>query len=83
MVKNVTGYDLARGFCSSWGTLAVATSFSIKVLPRAAKECTFVLLGLTAQQASEAMSEAMDHPLKSPPRPTCLKAFAPFRKIMP
>ncbi len=59
VVKNVTGYDLARGFCSSWGTLAVAASFSIKVLPRAAKECTLVLLGLTPQEASEAMSEAM------------------------
>ncbi|KZL09919.1 glycolate oxidase subunit GlcE [Pseudovibrio sp. Ad14] len=59
VVKNVTGYDLSRGFCSSWGTLAVATSFSIKVLPRAAKECTFVLLGLTPQEASSAMSEAM------------------------
>ncbi|KZL05481.1 putative FAD-linked oxidoreductase [Pseudovibrio axinellae] len=59
VVKNVTGYDLSRGFCSSWGTLAVATSFSLKVLPRAAKECTLVLWGLTAQEASGAMSEAM------------------------
>ncbi len=59
VVKNVTGYDLSRGFCSSWGTLAVATSFSIKVLPRAAKECTLVLPGLTPQEASVAMSEAM------------------------
>lgn len=59
VVKNVTGYDLSRGFCSSWGTLAVATSFSIKVLPRAAGELTFALIGLTAQQAAEAMSQAM------------------------
>ncbi len=59
VVKNVTGYDLSRGFCSSWGTLSVATSFSLKVLPRAAKECTCVLLGLNPVQATQAMTEAM------------------------
>lgn len=59
VVKNVTGYDLARGFCGSWGTLALATSVTLKVLPRAAKECTLMMFGLTPQQATDAMAQAM------------------------
>ena len=35
MVKNVSGYDLPRALCGSWGTLAILTEITIKVVPKA------------------------------------------------
>ena len=32
-MKNVTGYDVARGLSGSWGTLAVMTEVTFKVVP--------------------------------------------------
>jgi hypothetical protein len=48
VVKNVTGYDLSKGLAGSWGTLAVVTDVTFKVLPAAETETTLVLRGLTA-----------------------------------
>jgi glycolate oxidase FAD binding subunit len=59
VVKNVTGYDLARGLCGSWGTLAVATEITFKILPRAETETTVVILDLTDAEAVALMGEAM------------------------
>lgn len=35
VVKNVSGYDIPRGLCGSWGTLAALTEITIKVVPKA------------------------------------------------
>lgn len=59
VVKNVTGYDLPRALCGSWGTLAVATSMTLKVNPRPETSATFVLNGLSDEDATKAMCAAM------------------------
>ncbi|MBI1621129.1 glycolate oxidase subunit GlcE [Aquamicrobium zhengzhouense] len=59
VVKNVTGYDLSKAMAGSWGTLAVLTDVTFKVMPRPETETTLVLRGLTEEQAAEAMSIAM------------------------
>jgi len=59
VMKNVTGYDLPKLMAGSWGTLAVMTSVTLKVLPRAETETTLLLQGLDDQTAARAMSAAM------------------------
>jgi glycolate oxidase FAD binding subunit len=60
VVKNVTGYDLCKVLAGSWGTLAVMTDVTIKVLPRAETEATVLVLGLDDASAIRAMSTAMN-----------------------
>jgi glycolate oxidase FAD binding subunit len=59
VVKNVTGYDLSKAMAGSWGTLAVVTDLTFKVLPAAETEATLVLRGLSEGEAVAAMAEAM------------------------
>src|SRR5499426_433688 len=59
VVKNVTGYDLCKLMAGSWGTLAVMTEATIKVLPRAETEASVLVLGLDALRAADAMAAAM------------------------
>ncbi|MEM8855707.1 MAG: glycolate oxidase subunit GlcE [Pseudomonadota bacterium] len=59
VVKNVTGYDLSRALCGSWGTLAVATELTIKVLPKPEQQTTLVLTDLAPGEAVVAMSTVM------------------------
>ncbi|MDQ6435205.1 glycolate oxidase subunit GlcE [Mesorhizobium sp. LHD-90] len=59
VVKNVTGYDLSKVMAGSWGTLAVATDVTFKVLPAAETETTLVLPGLYDDAAVAAMALAM------------------------
>jgi glycolate oxidase FAD binding subunit len=62
VVKNVTGYDLAKLMAGSWGTLAVMTEVTIKVLPKPKSEATLLLFGLDEQRAVQAMARAMAAP---------------------
>jgi len=59
VVKNVTGYDLSKGLAGSWGTLAVITDVTFKVLPAAETEMTLAVRGLLDDQAASAMALAM------------------------
>jgi glycolate oxidase FAD binding subunit len=59
VVKNVTGYDLSKLIAGSWGTLAVMTDVTIKVLPRPETEETVIVLGLDDAAAVQTMSAAM------------------------
>lgn len=62
VMKNVTGYDLCRGLSGSWGTLAVMTEVTMKVLPRPEETRTLLIRGLTEEVAVEAMSAALASP---------------------
>jgi glycolate oxidase FAD binding subunit len=62
VVKNVTGYDLCKLLAGSWGTLAVMTEVTLKVMPRAESERTLVLRGLDDITANRAMTAALGSP---------------------
>jgi glycolate oxidase FAD binding subunit len=62
VVKNVTGYDLSRGLAGSYGTLAIVTELTFKVLPRAETVATLLLSGLAPKAAVEALCAAMGAP---------------------
>jgi glycolate oxidase FAD binding subunit len=62
VVKNVTGYDLCKLLAGSWGTLAVMTEVTLKVMPRPESERTLVLRGLDAIAANRAMTAALGSP---------------------
>jgi glycolate oxidase FAD binding subunit len=62
VVKNVTGYDLCKLLAGSWGTLAVMTEVTLKVMPRAESERTLVLRGLDVLAANKAMTAALGSP---------------------
>lgn len=62
VMKNVTGLDVARGMCGSWGTLAVATEVTFKVLPRPEESATLVVFGQSDEIGVEALSLAIGSP---------------------
>lgn len=59
VVKNVTGYDLSKVMAGSWGTLAILTDLTFKVLPAAETETTVALRRLDDEKATAAMAAAM------------------------
>jgi len=62
VVKNVTGYDLCKLLAGSWGTLAVMTEVTLKVMPRPEAERTLVLRRLDDLTANRAMTAALGSP---------------------
>lgn len=64
VMKNVTGVDLARGITGSWGTLAVMSEVTMKVLPAAQATRTLLFIGLTDQVAVDAMCAALGTPFE-------------------
>jgi glycolate oxidase FAD binding subunit len=59
VVKNVTGFDLTKLLAGSFGTLAVVTEMTLKVLPAAPDAAILMLLGFDAGDAIKALSQAM------------------------
>lgn len=62
VVKNVTGYDLCKLLAGSWGTLAVMTEVTLKVMPKPEAERTLLLRGLDDAAANKAMTVALGSP---------------------
>jgi glycolate oxidase FAD binding subunit len=62
VMKNVTGYDLCRGLAGSWGTLAVLSEVTFKVLPAPEETGTLVLFGLPDEIGVEVLCTAMASP---------------------
>jgi len=59
VVKNVTGYDLSKLVCNSFGTLAVLTEITFKVLPVSEESKTLVIHNLKINSASEYLEKAI------------------------
>lgn len=62
VVKNVTGYDLSKLVCGSYGTLAALSEVTFKVLPAPEKTWTVLVFGLNTEDAVRVMSEAAGSP---------------------
>ena len=64
VMKNVTGYDLARLMAGARGTLGVLTEVAFKVLPAPATQATLTLEGLDVERAVAAMTAALGSPFE-------------------
>ena len=59
VVKNVTGYDLSKLICGSYGTLVVLTEITFKVLPTPEESKTLVIHGQKIESAIELLDKAI------------------------
>ena len=59
VIKNVSGYDLSKLLCGSFGTLAVLAETTFKVMPQPRGECSLLLPGLSPLAASSAMKSLL------------------------
>ncbi|MDJ1017253.1 MAG: FAD-binding protein [Paracoccaceae bacterium] len=64
VMKNVTGYDLAKLMAGANGTLGVLTEVSFKVLPKPEAVASVLLEGLSVADAVRAMSKALASPFE-------------------
>jgi glycolate oxidase FAD binding subunit len=62
VVKNVTGYDLPKLLAGAYGTLALLTEVTLKVLPAPADTRTVLILGLDDATAIRVMALALQSP---------------------
>ena len=59
VVKNVTGYDLSKLICGSFGTLVAITEITFKVLPIQENSKTLVIHNLKLESAGDILSKAI------------------------
>ncbi len=64
VMKNVTGVDLGRSLTGSWGTLAILTEVTFKVVPLPEAMLTLVYRDLPDDLAIEALTTAMGTPFE-------------------
>jgi glycolate oxidase FAD binding subunit len=62
VVKNVTGYDVAKLMCGSFGTLAALTTITVKVLPKPETDETLLVRVDDVHEAGRVMRAAMQSP---------------------
>jgi len=59
VVKNVTGYDLSKLICGSYGTLIALTEITFKVLPASEENKTLVVHNLNLEFAASLLDSAI------------------------
>ena len=59
VVKNVTGYDLSKLVCGSYGTLVALTEITFKVLPTPEESTTLVIHNLKLETAINLLGQAI------------------------
>jgi len=59
VVKNVTGYDLSKLICGSYGTLVALTEITFKVLPALEESRTLVVHNLKLESATYLLEKAI------------------------
>ncbi len=62
VVKNVTGYDMCKLLAGSYGTLAVMTEVTLKVLPAPEANCTVLVMGLDDAAGVKLLTDASQTP---------------------
>ena len=77
VVKNVTGYDLAKLYTGSLGTLAVIAEISFKVRPRVGKTATAIAEFEGLDEAHAAVSKIRGSPLQ----PVCCELVGPRHAV--
>jgi len=60
VVKNVTGYDLSKLICGSYGTLVALTEVTFKVLPAPEENKTLVVHNLRLESAIDFLQKAIN-----------------------
>ena len=64
VMKNVTGFDLSKLVCGSYGTLAVLTEVTFKVLPKPETEETLLVCGLGEETSSRGSARGVANTLR-------------------
>ncbi|MCH7554581.1 MAG: glycolate oxidase subunit GlcE [Proteobacteria bacterium] len=62
VVKNVTGFDMAKLLCGSFGTLAILTSITLKAVPAPEEARTILVSGLSGEEAIAVLIRALGSP---------------------